>query len=103
GLELSHSKIRALFTRDNMLASDWYAKRLKAKQELDIRLWQRHVFYLAKFLSRPQYADEAARLGVEQRLGKARTELARTKTADYLHELHGTLGANPLPAVTVFK
>jgi hypothetical protein len=49
GLELGHAKIRALFSRDNMLASDWYAGRLKAKQEVDIKLWQRGVFYLAKF------------------------------------------------------
>jgi phosphoenolpyruvate carboxykinase (diphosphate) len=97
GRDLSHAKIRTLFTRENMLASEWYAERLRAKQAVDARLWQRHVSYLTKFVTKTHYADEVARLGIEGRLDKARAELKRVNAPGYLEELRGTLGANPLP------
>jgi hypothetical protein len=80
-----------------MLSSDWYAERLRAKQAVDAKLWQRHVAYLTRFITKPNYADEAARLHIEERLHKARTELKRISTPAYLEELRGTLGVNPLP------
>jgi len=97
GRDLSQAKIRNLFTRENMLASDWYADRLSAKRGVDARLWQRHVSYLTKFITKSHYAEEAARLGIEARLHRARTELKRIQSPAYLDELRGTLGANPLP------
>jgi hypothetical protein len=80
-----------------MLASDWYAERLRAKQAVDAKLWQRHIGYLVKFISKPHYAEEAARLRIEDRLHKARNELKRVNAPAYLDELRGTLGASPLP------
>ena len=97
GRDLGHAKIRTLFTRENMLASDWYAERLRTKQAVDIKLWQRHVKYLTNFITKPHYADEAARLGIEGRLHQARGELRRVSAPAYVGELRGTLGANPLP------
>jgi hypothetical protein len=97
GRELSHARTRSLFTRENMLASDWYAERLRARQTVDAKLWQQHVSYLTKFITKPNYADEAARLGIEDRLHHARHELKRISTAAYLDGIRGTLGANPLP------
>jgi hypothetical protein len=96
GRDLGHAKIRTLFTRENMLASDWYAERLRAKQVVDTRLWQRHINYLAKFITKPHYGEVSVRLGIEDRLHKARRELKRTQAPAYLEELRGTLGANPL-------
>ena len=98
GRELSHTKIRSLFTRETFLASDWYAERLRAKQIVDSKLWQRHVAYLTKFITKPHYGEEAARLKIEDRLHAARNELRRISAPTYLNELRGTLGANPLPA-----
>ncbi len=97
GRDLGNARLRALFTRENMLASDWYAARLRTKQAIDTRLWQRHVGYLTKFIIRPNYADESARLKIEDRLHSARLELKRVTSPGYLDELRGTLGANPLP------
>lgn len=97
GRDLNHAKVRSLFTRESLLASDWYAARLRAKQAVDIKLWQRHTSYLTKFITRPHYADEAARLRIEDRLHHARNELKRVQSAAYLESLRGTLGANPLP------
>jgi phosphoenolpyruvate carboxykinase (diphosphate) len=88
--------IRRLFTRPALLASDWYADRLKAKHEVDVRLWRRHVAYLESFLNKHNYADEAARLGIAERLQHARQHLNRVSDAGYAHSLVGTIGVQPL-------
>jgi hypothetical protein len=98
GRELSHAKIRALFTRESFLTSDWYAERLRAKQAVDTKLWQRHVSYLTKFITKPHYGEVAARLKIEDRLHAARNELKRVQSPGYVDELRGTLGVNPLPS-----
>ena len=54
------------------MKSDWYRRRLAVKQERDIALWTRHITYLREFLARPSHADEAARLGVAERLATFR-------------------------------
>lgn len=98
GKDLNHPDVRKLFTRENLIASDWYAARLKAKQAVDCKLWKRHVEYLDKFQKRPTHADEAARLDIAKRLKHARTMLATVESATYLESLSGTLGAEPIEA-----
>ncbi len=93
---LDHSDVRAMFTRENLLASDWYAARLKAKQAIDCKLWQRHIDYLEKFSKRASHADEAARLDIAGRLSRARKRLAAVESATYLTALNGALGAEPI-------
>ncbi len=95
GRGLEHSEIRALFTRENMLSSDWYAERLAAKQNVDIRQWDRHVRTLRTFLAKDNYAEEAARIGISDRLARAQKNLETVRSADYLQHLHGTIGAQP--------
>ena len=97
GKALDHPEIRALFTREAMLASDWYARRLAAKQAVDLQLCRRNIGALEKFLGKTNYAEEASRLGMADRLSFARLMLERVKSPRYLDELRGTLGANPLP------
>ena len=96
GKGLEHPDVRRLFTREYLLASDWYAARLKARQAVESRLWQRHVRYLERFLSKPNYAEEAVRLGIDDRLARAREELARAESPALLAKLAGTLGAEPI-------
>ncbi|MFM1768349.1 MAG: hypothetical protein RJA22_878 [Verrucomicrobiota bacterium] len=98
GRGLDHPELRALFTRESLLASDWYAARLQAKQEADRRLWMRHVATLEKFLTKASHADEANRLDIPGRLRRARAELERVKAPGYLEQLRGGLGLQPLPA-----
>lgn len=95
GRTLNDPAIRALFTQESLLASDWYAQRIKAKQRLDASLWQRHVEYLESFLGKDTYTDEAVRLGLALRLKEARTELEEVTHPGYLKRLHGTLGVQP--------
>ena len=95
GHGLGHAAVRDLFDRDRVLASDWYAARLKAKQSVDLRLWRRHCDYLEKILAKGGYAEEASRLGLRDRLRHARTMVERVKGPGYLKELVGTIGAEP--------
>ena len=96
GKDVHHPAIRALFTRDSLLASDWYQQRLEIKQARDIRLWQRHVAYLEAFAARASHQDMAARLDIPQRLAAARAKLERVKGREYLESLRGTIGADPM-------
>jgi hypothetical protein len=95
GKRLGDPAIRSLFTREHLLDSAWYEERLRAKQEVDTRLWTRHVAALEEFLARANYADEAERLGIRRRLEQARLRLAAVRAKDYPGTLHGTLGADP--------
>lgn len=95
GKALAHPDIRALFDHSTVLASDWYRARLLAKQAVDIALGRRHTTYLGDFLRRTNYAGEAARLGIAERLATAERELARVESPAYLESLQGTIGAEP--------
>ena len=96
GKGLDAPEFRNLFARETLLASDWYAARLKAKQAVDRDLWRRHADYLHKFLKRGSHADEAARLGIADRWQHARKILEQIESPEYLEKLKGTLGAEPI-------
>ena len=83
GMTADHEGVRKLFRRDAMLASDWYRRRLRAKQSRDVVLWTRHIAALSDV---PDLAG---------RLEEARRQLARVSSPDYLSELEGTIGADP--------
>jgi hypothetical protein len=96
GKDIHHPDIRAMFTREYLLGSDWYRERLEVKQQRDIALWERHVLSLRRFLDDKGYVDEAERLGIAGRLETAKDRLQHVKDPAYLDELVGTLGADPL-------
>ena len=96
GKGLDHPDIRNLFTREYLLASPWYAARLRAKQKIDRDLWKRHVEYLNSFLRRPSHVDVAEKMQVAGRLTRARKSLEQVESPDYLNKLTGTLGAEPI-------
>jgi len=96
GMDAHHPQIRAMFTRDYLLASDWYRERLEIKQERDVALWRCHVLNLQRFLDLPDFADVAERLGMHERLEGAKAKLEKVQSPDYLKSLVGTIGADPL-------
>ncbi|MGJ5815932.1 hypothetical protein [Paludibaculum fermentans] len=91
GMTIQDPRLRALFTRESLLASDWYHQRLAVKQQRDVALWTRHVHELEAFLPRAA----AQQFDVDARLAEARVQLARVSAPDYLQELVGTIGADP--------
>jgi hypothetical protein len=98
GKDASHPEFRALFTRESLLESEWYRERLRVKQARDVALWQRHAERLAEFLALPSHLEEARRLGIRERLARAKAELERVSSSDYLRALQGTIGADPIHA-----
>jgi phosphoenolpyruvate carboxykinase (diphosphate) len=96
GKGLDHPEIRSLFTREGMLTGDWYVDRLKARQTADLKLWERHVRSLRAFTAKANYAEEAERLGVSDRLIQAEKTLEIVRSAEYLSQLRGTIGVQPI-------
>ncbi len=96
GKGVEHPHVRSLFNRERLSSCAWYEARLSTQQTREASAWDRHVAYLENFLSKPQYTEEAKRLGIRDRLDLARQTLERVSSPNYLDHLHGTLGAQPL-------
>jgi len=96
GHGLQSPAVRQLFTQEHLTGSSWYAARLQANQRSAQHLWTQHVHSLELFIDQPHYADVAARLGIPNRLARARNELARVSSPDYLASLVGSIGVQPL-------
>jgi hypothetical protein len=90
GLGINDPAFRQLFTRESLLASDWYKERLAAKQSIDTALWDRHVKALEEF-----GAEGGIGVDVPSLLAAARVQQARVHAGSYLEELIGTIGADP--------
>jgi hypothetical protein len=95
GLDANHPEFRALFTRDDVLKSDWYAARLRAQQQHDVGHWERQIEYLEKFVARSNYADVSANLKIADRLAAARAAAEVARKPDYVAKLVGTIGVDP--------
>jgi hypothetical protein len=98
GKDVHDPAIRAMFTREYLLNSDWYRRRLEAKQQGDIALWERHCRDLESFLAQETHRDVAASLDIAGRLAKARAMLESVRSSAYLDGLKGTIGADLLDA-----
>lgn len=92
GLTLDDDEFRALFTRESVLASDWYAKRLDTKQELDVAHLKTGLDHLREFAS-VEFNDKAStRLNLQARTKQAEAELERLSGSEYRAGLVGTIG-----------
>ena len=96
GKDVHHPEIRALFTREYLLGSDWYQDRLKTKQQKDIALWQQHARYLQQFMQATDtHAEAIKNLQLAERYQVVLDKLEYMQSPDYLQALQGTLGADP--------
>jgi hypothetical protein len=94
GKDANDPAIRALFTLEYLLASDWYRRRLETKQQKDIAFWRRRLAYLD--VCGQQGGGEAySDLDLPARRVYAAAELGRVSSPAYLESLVGTLGADP--------
>jgi len=92
GHSVEAPEVRGLFTREYLMASDWYRERLRSKQTRDIALWTRHLRALERF------RDGGGTLqgtDFERRLSESSKQLTRVNSPEYLRELEGTIGADP--------
>jgi len=95
GMDVHAPAVRALFTRESMLASDWYLQRLKFKRERDLALWTRNLTELTHFQENPRNVEEARRLDLGARLDYARGRFEALSDPESWREFIGTLGADP--------
>ena len=86
--------VRAMFSRDYLLQSDWYRERLRIKQQRDVRLWNQHSEYL-RVQKQNLDEDEVQRhASIDKRLAEAERMIGIVSSSDYLQRLEGTLGAD---------
>ena len=95
GKDQTSPEVRELFGREKMLASDWYRQRMKAKQQVDAKLWQRHVDYLSDYCNRTTHKAVIKRLELKKRLKEATERLAYCNSDTYEERIIGTLGVDP--------
>ncbi|MGZ5059123.1 MAG: hypothetical protein ACXWE3_11825, partial [Methylobacter sp.] len=93
GQTVSDPAIRAMFTHDYLLQSDWYQQRLAIKQQRDSKLWQQHKAYIQQQLNKTEHNDSASR-ELSQKLEAAERMLTEIDSPAYLQQLQGTLGAD---------
>jgi hypothetical protein len=86
---------RAMFTREGLLASPWYAARIEHQQRLDIAGWSDRVRYIETFLADPANAVHAQRIGAAERLDHARRMRDMVSAPAWRDHLVGTIGADP--------
>ncbi len=96
GRGIDAPEIRALFEKDRVLASVWYAKRLANKQQIDIHLMEKKINELETFVENPVNKDLIAAFGYKDRLQQAKDQLAVYRSPAYLDSLVGTIGAAAL-------
>lgn len=92
GKDIRHPDIRALFTREAVMSSEWYQKRLREKQTIDSSLYRRHEEALSQALSAASDPDWVRQL--RQRLEIVRAQRRRVDAAGYEKSLVGTIGAD---------
>ncbi|MDR2973717.1 MAG: hypothetical protein LBV00_03235, partial [Propionibacteriaceae bacterium] len=95
GWTLSSPEFRAQFTGESVLASDWYAARLDAKQSLDVRRAELSLASLDRFMSQANNAEVVARLDMSQRRTTVQRWHDRWASQTYRDYLVGTLGVQP--------
>jgi hypothetical protein len=96
GWTLDTAEFRALFAAEAVLGSPWYAARLDAKQNLDVRRASNALAALDHFISQPNNAEVVARLNLEQRRTDVEGWRDRWSSRTYRAYLEGTLGVQPL-------
>ncbi len=95
GWTLASPQFRALFERENILASDWYAARIDAKVERDRKQAEASIRSLTRFTTTPGNEGVTERLDVGARLEAARAHLAEAASPGARERLVGTLGLQP--------
>ena len=85
-----------MFTRESVLASDWYAQRLDAKQAAASARADAGLAAIEKFVSTPGNEEPTARLDMPARVEAARVEAQRLAGPQFREQLVGTAGSTPL-------
>ncbi len=95
GKEANDPSFRAMFTREYLLSSPWYAQRLQTQQRIEQRNWAKRIDALETYCSDPVHESVVQRMALRDRLADCKAKAARCSAPDYLGRLVGMLGADP--------
>jgi hypothetical protein len=96
GKDISDVDLRKYFDREYVVNSDWYKKRLELKQQKDVVRFELQIKQLKEFKKKSNNASLLEVMKIEKRLQKAVKNHAYAKSSDYLIDLVGSIGADPL-------
>ena len=96
GKDISDPELRKMFDRDVVLESDWYKERLKLKQEKDVAFYTKQIQYAKDFIANEENASLVEEMDIEGRLAEAERMLAYSKSDQFITDITGTIGADPL-------
>ncbi len=96
GHGIESREVRDLFKKETILKSEWYRRRLKNKQQLEINLAEQKIANLTAFISNPINQSIIKEFKYDERLERIHTERKMLETDGYLETLVGTLGADVL-------
>ncbi len=94
--QLNGADFRALFSRDSVMASSWYKRRLLNKQAVNMIIMDRKIENLEHFVNNPNNAEVVANYGYVAKLENARARKAYYASDAYLEALVGSVGAEDI-------
>ncbi len=95
GKSINDPSVRAMFTREATLSSDWYKERLVERQRVEKKLMQRHLMALDQVINDPSRTRTINRLNLKERRLWVINQLEDIESSNYLESLVGTTGTQP--------
>lgn len=95
GMTVESREFRSMFTRESVLASDWYRERLETAQERAILRGEKVARHVERVRSGDLTGELSARLDLDSVMARALDELQRVRAPDYVGFLKGSIGAQP--------
>lgn len=100
GMTRESQSFRELFKYENVIKSDWYLKRLKRKQEIEVELINKKIDHLTEFIDNPVNSGVIETFDYKKRLKEAKRHKKYLLSDEYLNFLEGSLGADIIhPAI----
>lgn len=96
GKSMNDQELRKTFTRESVINSDWYRKRLRLKQQKEVAFYTDRIEYLNQFIAEAHNSVFLGELKISERLEKAKQMLEYCGSEAYFESLIGTIGADPL-------
>ena len=93
GLKIDSPELREMFTRESVLRSEWYRRRLEAAQDQAIGRCNRVIRHIDATRARDVTGEISKRLDLQARAKRARREHDRVSKPDYLDFIEGMIGA----------
>lgn len=96
GKSISDPELRKYFDRSYVVNTDWYKERLALKQQKDIAYYRSQIDYLTAFINDSRNDILVEDMQLNERLKTTKALCDNVKSPDYLNQLVGTIGVDPL-------